>query len=198
VSVFTGRPPQVSDHPGYRAGLVYGPPVSTTIATSAIVANTLYAMPIQIHRTVTIDALGARFGTGAAGAAKLGIYRSVDGNPATLVAECSTALDTSLTTVQSTGFTANPTLTPDWYWFCMCANSAPQPVASPNAVGPLMYTHYGASAFGQVVLIAPFITRLTAPLTYAGPDAFFSAAFPAITRSTGVPTTPLIEFRVAA
>jgi hypothetical protein len=198
VSVFTGRPPQVSDHPGYVPGLHYGPQVGAT-ANTAIAANTLYAMPIQIRHTVVVSGLVARFNTGAVGAGKLGIYQNDRGVPTALLAECSAALDTALTTAQTTGFAANPVLSPGWYWFCMCCNSAPSPFMGANTAGSMFGPLIGSPTAGAVVLGATSMTqRLTGPLTYAGPGAFFPAAFPAITRGTGSPGTPLMEFVVAA
>lgn len=200
MSVFTGRPPRIPDHPGYISALWYAHPAQTLSTANALAADLLYAYPTFIAEPVSIQALGVRFGSLVAGKAKLGIYSNRGGNPDALIAEGTTEIDgnTSTTLPQTTGFAANVPMPAGWCWLVMCCNAALVPYTLNPSTGGGAITHLlgGAAAANAGLGTAPTM-RVTRALTYAGPGAFFPASYGAVTRGTAAPGSPVIAWQAA-
>lgn len=186
-------------HPGYVSGRWYGPLViGAPITSTAIVQDTLYAIPCPIYSTCVVDQIAVRTGGATAFLMKLGIYNSVNGMPGSLVAECAGDLDlnSASANVPST-FSVNPTLTAGLYYLAGVCSGAGTPCTFPTAMtdsgglahllgGPTpgFFTSTGASA----------VIRMYRALTYQAGTSFLPATFGAVTY--GQATSPIIVFRV--
>lgn len=97
-------------------------PVSQS--TKTLVANTLYFEPIEVTTPITIDAIVCEVSTGAAGAARLGIYNAdTNWQPTTLVVDGST-IDTTAAAVKTRAITARA-LPPGRYLLAYVSDATP-------------------------------------------------------------------------
>jgi hypothetical protein len=99
------------------------PSTGTALTATAIVANTLYAMPFVVPKSITLDRISIRVTSLSSGNARLGIYAD-GGNiyPGSLV------LDAGIVSTGSTGvktITISQALTPGMYWLVLVGSSTP-------------------------------------------------------------------------
>lgn len=116
--------------------------------TKAVTANTLYAIPIFISRTLTVDAIAIQVETlSAAAAVRLGIY--ADGTnlyPGALVLDCSTV---SVATTGIKSATINQQLTKGIYWLALVSNGNPNISSTHPTLFPLGYSATDFTPTGQ-------------------------------------------------
>lgn len=212
------RPPQVippqewlfCDWMGYRASQWYGPQISASIGTSAVVggaggaANSpMYSTPIFIFAPVSIDQLGIGVGAAVVGAlGKLALYAhdSATVAPSTLIEECVGTVDMNavLGTWNTLPLAAPRVLQRGWYHIISVFNAAAQPfTAQGGAAG------YGGLAplFGQangIGLARNSAASQTTRIQSANVDfsAALPASFPTPTFGTTIPGMPICGFRV--
>lgn len=114
------------DHPGYISGYYYTPSIGgATLGNAALVANSIYFMPIFIAKAITINRIGIVIqGTGVAGNnIRLGLYSNgSNGLPGTLIVD---AGNIDCSTGGNKEAVINATLQPGWYWVAVGTNSAP-------------------------------------------------------------------------
>jgi len=137
------------DHPGYISGQAYTVAYSTN-SSSAVVADTAYAVRWNVKQRVTIASLGVRIDTATAGNVKMAIYANDAGVPGGKIAETVAGSTGSAATV-SLGFGANVTLSPGIYWIVSLFDAAPKMTSVANS-DRLMMEQCGApslsSAYG--------------------------------------------------
>jgi hypothetical protein len=116
--------------PTLISGRYYDPQfwlAATVNAGSIVVAGRLYAVPMLIPATVTIDRIGISVtsGSGAATTARLGIYDDdASGSlPDTLLLDCGTVLTDAIAPVEAT---ISQSLTAGLWWFAVVFESTPQ------------------------------------------------------------------------
>ena len=162
--------------------------------TGAVAANTLYAVPMVLRRSVTIDELGLYVATGVASTnVLLGIYTNVMGAPGALVAQVAAAASTATSDVgASAAVSPSVTLPAGLYWFACLFDGAPSVNAVTAASGALgVNALVGNSGLTLVTKVGT--TGVSAASTYASglPGTFPTAA------PRGNAITPLPAFRVA-
>lgn len=171
-------------HPGYNNTRWYLPLSAATgpALISVAAGTTMYAMPLFVGKSVTLDGLAAHHTTGSAGGlAHLGLYKAVNGQPGPIEIDAGTiALDvagfksiTGLAHVLAAG----------WYFGVLLPSVS---VNFEGVNGNTMYYYEGNagdfSAFG-------------ASITGAQAFGALPANFPAVTYGTAV--TPLVGFKIA-
>jgi len=163
--------------PGYATNFYYGDAHNAYNATgNAVVADRLYCTPIFIGAKTTFTRIGIDVTTGAAGAARLGIYNNSADNPGALVLDAGTVDTTSTAVVEAT---ISQELQPGWYWMASVFNATPgvRGGATSGSVG--VFLGFGFSgvpgtageatyrAFTYAVLPDPFSTVTRAASTTA-------------------------------
>lgn len=120
ASGVTSRDPVA--HPGIRTSNYYmAASVLPSSAVATMVVNSLYYQPIAI--TGTINRIGIEITTGAAGAARLGLYTNNNGIPGTLILDAGTVDTTNIALVEAT--IADTVLRGEWVWMAVVSNAAP-------------------------------------------------------------------------
>jgi hypothetical protein len=160
------------------------PKAGTALVASALVANTLYAIPFVCPKAITLDRIGINVTTLKAGAARLGIYADAGGvrtcYPGTLLLDAGT-VDTGTVGVKSINI--NQALTGNTlYWLVIVPNVAPSVnsimgAAMSNILGQpsaLTVSQYNglSVAFTYAPLPATFPTTTTTMITAAVPGIF--------------------------
>lgn len=164
-------------------GQYYSLPNASATA-AAILANTLYAMPLWIPVKSTWDTIALKITAGSAGAARLGIY--LDNGlsvPSTLLVDFGTVVTTNVATV-TIGSLARQ-LERDHYWLALISDATPTVT---KGTTPLSSAHLGA----PVADIGTQNRGYTANLAYGA----LPATFPAATLTTTAP--PLLALRLAS
>ena len=154
-------------------------------APAAVVANTLYTMPIMIGRGGTIDRLGVNVSTAiAASNVRMGIYRNLNGIPGTLLLDAGTVATTTPAGLKEIIISQN--LQPGLYWIAAVFSHAPtiRQVASQNIMGILGVDNAATTAVG---------TGYTSAFIYAA----LPAIFPVVTVSTAA-TQPALFYHFSA
>ena len=121
-------------HPGIRTAFTsYYLPHNITPGSgvTAFVANVIYYHLFFLGPAV-VDRIGVEITTGAAGAARLGLYANNNGMPGALIRDCGT-VDTSSNAIVEASFTAL-TLPNDWFWAAVISDSTAGCRA--GAIGP--------------------------------------------------------------
>jgi len=168
LAYFTGR---------YIDGLEVVP--DSTSSSGSIVANVIYLTPIEIYRTVSIDAIAVWCATSSGGNMRMGIYASssTTGLPTTVVKDGGTAANATGAAVQVT-FTAI-SLSPGLYWRAIISDSASQykyvgsgQRAVSGISAPAATTTYaGSFTYGGTTGALPDLTGVT--LGHGGSNSFF-------------------------
>lgn len=162
-------------HPGYVSGLWY-PGTGSSYASTAVVADVLYATPLVLHKTVTLSGLGIRVTTGVVGFAKFGVYANSAGRPSTLIAAGNQTPITDATADISTTFASNPTLTPGIYWLVSVYSAAPS-IAGTATSASFIGAMIGGTAITNAANTSAQANGFTGVGTYAaGPPATFGTA----------------------
>ena len=139
----------------YIAGMITN---ATVLTATAIVANTLYALPFYVGKTTSFDVLAVQVtAAGASSNVRMGIYAD-DGNlfPSTLINE-SVAISSATTGMKEhTIPTGNQSFSPGLYWLAFeCMATAPTirtiPLASIFPIMGLDSTLGTAPGFGYTV-----------------------------------------------
>lgn len=177
-------------HPGYVSGRWYRGLWNAT-ANGVVNADQLYAFPIVIPTAVTIQSLGIRCGTGAAGSnVKMGIYSNSNGAPGTLLHQLNSNPSTASSNTNATGgFASNPTLQPGIYWLA-CIFSGTPTIVCVGGTEPAMLWMMGVTDGSSLSTGNSGVTGTGA--TYAGG---LPSSFGAATPTTG--SVPNVMFRVA-
>ncbi|MBW4677129.1 MAG: hypothetical protein KME52_24930 [Desmonostoc geniculatum HA4340-LM1] len=177
-------------HPGYVVGRYYQntPLISADTISSAVLAtNSLTYAPFRIDKNISIDRFAISCGgTVTNGAARFGIYSSINGLPANLL------IDTGEIIAASAGIKEaiiSLKLTPDWYWY-----------VGATAVPPSLYNV--TTFLGNNYLLGqstPTSTSATASIRQTG---FTYGAMPSIAPTDNLSLitgniAPLFWFRVA-
>lgn len=187
----------VGGHPGYVTGLWYTPPHATVLAAVITTIDTLYAVPLQIFRPISIQALGLNCTTGqAGGAARIGIYSNTSGRPDALLHQGSSTLDLSTSGGKSISVTGSPTYQPGWYWLATlftASSTMPSVVqVSSTDAGTAELIGHGTLATAFQASNGP--TGVSVARTYA---SGFPSTFGAATIRTGGQATPAGAFQLA-
>jgi hypothetical protein len=167
---------------GYVAGRYYFPGPSGT-ATVPLAANRLYAVPFFSFQRQTFTKLGIEITTAAGTNGRLGIYKWVNGVPASL------ALDAGAISIASTGYQEitglNFTLNPGVYGLAFLPDTAVTVRAITNT-GISWFANFllGASASGVAIELL-----VNAAQTYGALPATFPASF--IYQSANAPAVGL-------
>jgi hypothetical protein len=183
-------------HPGFVSGLFYGPQKSLVAASSTVVADVHYAVPIHIPKSVTIQSLGIRVITPSVnlgvGNALLGLYSNNAGSPGARLAQASVSV--AATAVVFNALSSNYTLDPGIYWLTSLFHTTPT-VSGVSASDQLVQSLLGHSNSANLFTGATGPSGVTGVATFAGglPSSFGTA-----TLRTGVTvTTPIVGFQVA-
>jgi hypothetical protein len=128
------------------AGKYYGVMGGNNVitATSAVTASRLYTIPFLVLTAETFDRIGIYVQTGAAGSARLGIYRDVGSAPGSLLLD---AGEIDATDAGAKEIVINQTLQPGLYWLAINFNSTPK-VMGPTSVSNL--TGMGIDSIGLI------------------------------------------------
>jgi hypothetical protein len=117
VAPTTGPAP----HPGMASGRLYLPSIASTLTSGTLAANILWAYPICIPDTYTLNTIRIQVnGTGTATLAELGVYNNLRGLPNTLLLDAGTVTTTGTGTKIKSGLTQ--VLAPGWYWIVAALN----------------------------------------------------------------------------
>lgn len=143
----------------FAAGRYIAPDgVAFSTSTFTIAADTLYCMPLS--QDVDVDALCIAVTTGAAGAARMGLYAcGLDGEPTTLIDESAPLDTTNIATV--VGALAGARRLTEPVWLVLVANATPTLAAFGAAPAGQGHGRFGATS-----------------MTAAGATYGFSVAFP--------------------
>lgn len=129
------------------------------VSSVAVVADTLYAYPYVVVRTMTIDRIAIYVATGVSGKARLGIYNTgTNLYPGTLLLDAGEVDVTSSTLVAAT---VSQQLTKGVYFFVLVSNVAPD-------------LHGGNTNRGGITILGQNIANFGQ--TYAGWSVSFSYA----------------------
>jgi len=183
--------------PGYRSQNWYGVSLSGATTTAVGAQNTLYALPMPIYETVTIDALAFRVTTSGSGSvARVGIYDSTGtgGRPGTLVAQ-GVAEQTTTASNSNVTFTLSPavTLAPDVYWLASLhswSGSAPS-VTGPGTTAVSTYNALTGSTTVQGAVVSASSSMngaVTGAAVYGSLPVSFGTATEVNGGTAGMPT----------
>ncbi len=147
------------------SGRYYGAiPFGTTVAASGMAANRLYAMPLYVPDTVTLDRIGVDISTAAAGKLiRLGLYQTnAAGWPGTLLLDAGT-VDAS--TAAGVEIIINQQVEgPRTYWLVALSDGTPQLRAFPAAAhtgwtsvtdNATMFGFHAAQTYGPLPATCP-------------------------------------------
>lgn len=102
----------------------------------AVVADKIYSAPFLVLKEESFDRIGISVGTGAVGAARLGIYASgTNWKPGSLVLDAGEIADTSSTGDKE--ITINQTLAPGLYWLVAAFNGTPSIISTTPVINLL-------------------------------------------------------------
>lgn len=150
----------------YYSGHFTNASITTPVTLSA---NTLYAVPFRVEGLMRPSRIGVHVQTGAAGSARLGIYRWVEGAPGDLIIDCGTISTAAVGDFEvSINAGAGITLTDGMYALAMVSDSAPAVYGSSNGFGSLV---------GIAGITAPGVadTQISKAFTYGALPASFGA-----------------------
>jgi len=154
-------------HPGIRLNNYYmAASVIPSTAVATISANSIYYQPISI--TGTINRIGIEITTGAAGAARLGLYTNNGGIPGTLILDGGTVDTTNIAIVEAT--ISDMVLRGEWIWLAVVSNATP--ACRAGAVGTAMIAgastpsagirgYVGTLAYAALPVAAPAIVSVS-------------------------------------
>lgn len=116
------------------AGEYYGiMGASITSSSVAVVADKIYSAPFLVLQEETFDRIAINIGTGAVGAARLGIYASASNSkPGALVLDAGEIADTSTTGDKE--IVIDQTLTPGLYWVVSVFSGTPSVISAANII----------------------------------------------------------------
>jgi hypothetical protein len=115
----------IRSHPGIRSAFTtYYSPASILISSTstAVAANAIYYLPFCIPNVV-FDRIGIEVTTGAAGAARLGLYTNDGGMPGALILDAGTVDTTNIAIVEAT-ITARAA-SDEWIWAAAVFDATP-------------------------------------------------------------------------
>lgn len=146
------------------SGRFYDSRMHSTLTTLTTAANTLYAVPFYVPRTVTYTSITIEVTTLASGKSiRMGIYTDSSGVPNTLVLDAGTI---STTTTGAKTITISQSLSAGWYWLAGVGDGTPgvRAASQTTALGSMGFTsgtdttyHVGFSvAFTYAALPTPF------------------------------------------
>lgn len=192
----------------YRPGGYYSQTSAPTVTTQALVADTAYACPIEIHGTVRISELVLLVGTSVAGISGLSAAYAPDpltSLPGQLIRGSSVPFDCGLSAGSDllADFSSNPFFVSGFFWHVTVFNGAAQPrtmgtTFTNGAAHSFLPILYGGPTAGST--IQPSVattTRVTAPLLYATALAGWPASITGWTAGTGTPGNPVGVWRHA-
>lgn len=108
------------------AGRLYSSSISAAaVTTGAVVANTLYAIPVFTPLAVTVSLMGLEVTTFAAGNAHLGIYNDSAGVPGSLLLDAGTINTGVSNGFKSIGSLSTILAAATWYWLAAVFNATP-------------------------------------------------------------------------
>lgn len=138
-------------HPGIRVNNYYlAASVLPSTAVASISANSIYYQPISI--TGTINRIGIEITTGAAGAARLGLYSNNGGIPGSLILDCGTVDTTNIALVEAT--IADTVFRGEWIWMAVVSNAAP--ACRTGTMGSAMITGGSTPSVGVRAYVGSF------------------------------------------
>lgn len=176
-------------HPGYRSGGAYYGSIAPGVTTGAMVADTIYAIPIRIAAPVQVQYVAMRVVTGTPGVfAKGALYTNLLAG-GTLIAEGTAAMDLTSAVIVGYVFASNPILQPGIVWAAWKFNGAAQ-IACPDPASSLNQDLF--NLVGQAVA-NPFTASGTAITGARRADAYanaFPATFGAVTWTAATPGPP--------
>jgi hypothetical protein len=117
---------RITTHPGIRDSTILtsyytSQAVIPSSGAAAVAANTLYCQPFFLPQ-MFVDRIGIEITTGAAGAARLGIYTNNVGVPGTLISDFGTVDTTNIAIVEATIAQVLPR---EWFWAVAVFNATP-------------------------------------------------------------------------
>ena len=128
-----------ASHPGYISGRWYTREYTQPTINNAQVVNRLYAVPMRIAETVTIDLAAIYLNTSVgSGTVEIGIYNNAAGLPTTLRHYLGSAPLTGTLGPRLTP-TFNVTLPAGWYWVATAFQTACSPVTTATSEGNLSH-----------------------------------------------------------
>jgi hypothetical protein len=158
-------------HPGIRANNYYlAASVLPSSATASMGANSAYYQLISI--TGTVNRIGMEVTTGAAGAARLGLYSNNGGIPGTLILDAGTVDTTNIALVEAT--IADTVFRGEWIWTavvsnvgvtCRCGTVGSAMVLGSSTPSAGIKGYTGTFAYAALPVTAPAITAISS----AGP-----------------------------
>lgn len=195
VGAAVWTPIGVQSMPQYASGSYYAPKVVTR-SNSAVAADTLYAVLIEIRERVTVSELVVMptLGVGAS-TVLLGIYANSVNVPGALIAQGSGSASTASSgTAAIVTFSSNPVLTPGAYWLVSLFSATPTCASVATQNSPL------SSVIGSPTLSEVLGTSATNTISgYSAAQAYASglpSSFPTPTVRIAL-TTPLVAWKAA-
>lgn len=185
-------------HPGYAAGTWIGLRGIVAGAAHTYVADTLYAAPFPVLRTVAVNRLCINCTVGVASVlARLAVFAGAGRQPGTRLG-ATADIDMSTAGAKEADLPATIVLPPGLHWLVAQFNGAAQATGyTVDSTGsePIMDALGWPVATGQVSSVAAGRhTRVTSAAAYAGG---MPAAFGAATVGVGGIASPIIMARVA-
>lgn len=175
---------------------------SAPIKSTAIVADTMYAFPIQIAAATTLASVAIQVGAPVAGvSAKLGLATTgPDGLPLTLLAEAPTPVDmnSAVDTELVASFSANVPVSAGFVWGLFVANGVAQPftLATFNFHSAIL-----SQLLGPVTMSGYTLQGGTGAMIRISRAHTYASAFPATltgwARTAANPSSPIVVGVVA-
>jgi hypothetical protein len=181
VGTAGGTPPPIFSDVALSGAYIVPPFIA--LSNAALVADTLYVVPIYIARGGTVTRIGINLAGSSAGNARLGIYSNTNARPGTRILDAGT-VDTGSTGDKEVTI-SQALLSNTWYWLAYVASSTPNVRTVQQA---------GICGYGVITGALSASMNITRAFTYAALPADESAQ--TYTLGNGV-NPPMIWVRIA-